>query len=189
MFCRFCGKAIPETAQYCTYCGRRVARRLDVINDFARKLVPGKLSAMFPSVMPVFFLGVYAVIAVAIIAVISTFGGHDLSGTYHTSKFFPVDSFTFNQDGTFKAYSSNINETYWGRYNKKARGGYSLKFAAGTAGTENPVTQYEASTIGVQMELEVKKTDTSALRVTVIPKIGYYAWAYQETLFYFDGSF
>lgn len=157
MFCRLCGKAISEAAQYCPYCGRRIVRKPDAVNDFARKLVPGKLLAMFPSVMPVFFLGVYAAIAVAIVAVVSTYGGHDLSGTYHTSELFPVDSITFNQDGTFEAYSRNINETYWGRYSKKAGGGYALKFTDGTAGMGNPVVQYEASTIGEQMELEVKK--------------------------------
>lgn len=205
MYCRHCGRELPETAGFCAYCGKPTIRTgqrvnrstnnsanqtgmLEQANRIAEHFVPARLARRFPTIMPVVFIGVYGAALLIIVVVVSNISGvigHDLSGTYSTLEFFPVNTITFQTNGSFTAVSyAGYTETYQGKYSKSFSGEYSLRFTGGSASGGSPVTQYEADTIGQQYELAVEKINENTLKVQVVPKIGYYAWGGTVVYFY-----
>lgn len=207
MYCRHCGRELPDTAVFCAYCGKSTMRpdqratqstnrgasqgqggMLVQANRIAERFVPVRLAKRFPTIMPVLFIGIYgAVLLIVVIAVSSIAGAfnHDLSGTYSTYEFFPVNTITFQKNGSFTAVSyAGYTETYQGKYSKSLNGEYTLRFTGGSANGGSPVTQYEASTVGQQYELAVEKVSENTLKAQVVPKIGYYAWSGTAVYFY-----
>lgn len=205
MYCRHCGRKLPNTAGFCGYCGkptmnssqradqnqsRSVAQRsvLEQANRIAVHFVPAQLAKRFPTIMPVVYIGMYGAALLIVVIVVSSIAGaisHDLSGTYSTYEFFPINAITFQTDGSFTAVSyAGYTETYQGKYSKKSTGEYALRFTDGSANGGSPVTQYEASTVGQQFELRVEKVTENTLKIQVIPKIGYYAWGGTAVYFY-----
>lgn len=204
MYCRHCGRELPKTAGFCAYCGRptigsdqRATRSIFKIswngvlersNRIAGRFVPVRLARRFTAIPPVAFIGIYgAVLLIVVIAVSGITGSisHDLFGTYSTREFFPVNTITFQRNGSFTAVSyAGYTETYQGKYSKKFSGEYTLCFTGGSASGGSPVTQYEASTVGEQSELAVEKVNDSTLKVSVIPKISYHAWDGTTVYFY-----
>lgn len=205
MYCIYCGREIPDTAGFCTYCGKPTegpGQKTDWstaapagsesvrtrANRVAGRFVPAQLAKRFPSVMPVAFVGIYAAALLIVILVISSIAGagrHDLSGTYSTQEFFPVNTITFQTNGNFTAVSyAGYTETYQGKYSKNRTGKYSLRFTGGSANGGSAVTQFEASTVGQQYELAAEKVNENTLKVQVIPKISYYAW-YGKTVYFY----
>ena len=205
MYCRHCGRELPDTAGFCAYCGkptirsdqragrsttRRTSRNgiLERTNRVAERLVPAKLAQRFTAIPPVAFIGIYGAVLLVVVIAISGITGtisHDLSGTYSTNEFFPVNTITFQTNGNFTAISyAGYTETYQGKYSKKLSGEYALRFTGGSASGGSPVTQYEASTVGQQYELAVEKINDNALKVSVISKISYYAWDGTAVYFY-----
>lgn len=205
MYCRHCGRELPNGARFCSGCGKPVGGSekyssaheekrtasdslLEQCNQLAEHLIPVRLLKRFPSVMPVMFVGLFAVALVIVVASVSIVGGrfvHDLSGTYRASEFFPVDVITFQTDGSFTAVSkAGYTETYQGKYSKNSKGEYTLRFTEGSVDGGSPVTKYEVSTIGQQYELIVEKVSESTLKVQVAPKMSYYAWNGTTVYFY-----
>ena len=205
MYCGHCGHELPDTAGFCAYCGKptikhdqRVARSasggvsqdgiLERANRIAKHFVPVQLAKKFPTIMPVALIGMYGASLIIVIIAISNIAGvigHDLSGTYSTREFFPVNMITFQTSGRFTAVSyAGYTETYQGEYSKNFDGEYTLRFTGGSANGGSPVTQYEASTIGQQYELTIEKVNENTLKVQVTPKIGYYAWGGTVVYFY-----
>lgn len=205
MYCRHCGHKLPDTAGFCGYCGKPIGKvgrsgerstnknatsgnLLEKANAIAARFVPRRLTRKFPTIMPVVFVGIYAttlLIAATMIIGITGTVGHDLSGTYATNEFFPVNTITFQTNGSFTAISyAGYTETYQGKYSKGISGKYTLRFTGGSASGGSPVTQYEADTIGQQYELVLEKVNESTLKVQVVSKIGYYAWDNKAVYFY-----
>lgn len=205
MYCANCGKELPDGARFCPGCGAasphsslkdksinsrwtRGAKLLKQTNDLAAHLVPRKIRTAFPGVMPIIVVGVYFVAFVLIVAVSSAFisGRHDLSGTYQTGEFFPIQQITFDESGNFSAVNSGngYTEIYQGKYKKKINGKYSCQFTGGASEGGSPVTQYEADSMGKQCELSVQKVDENTLEIWIIPKVSYYAWAGTSVYFY-----
>ena len=134
MYCENCGKALPDEANFCPNCGNpsspifSKARKqgqtdfLQRINNAAGYLVPQKIKNTFPGIMPIFIIGVYLGIFVMIVAAASIFieSRHDLSGTYQTGEYFPIQQITFDKNGYFSAVNSGSGymETYQGIYKK-----------------------------------------------------------------------
>lgn len=202
MYCQHCGRELPDNARFCVCCGKptkSLGRKsetryiepdsaLNRVNRFAQRFVPTGLAKRFPGIMPVVFVGMYAAALLIVVITISNITGaasYDLSGTYATSDFFPVNTITFQTNGKFTAVSyGGYTETYQGKYSKNLNNRYTLRFTGGSASGGSPVTQYEASTVGQQYELAVEKVNKNTLKVQVIPKIGYYAWGGTVVYFY-----
>lgn len=197
MQCLHCGKEIPTKIKFCPHCGHKVEVTersdlaskilLDRANGVAKHFVPAKLAAAFPSIKPLSFMGIYLAFLVIVASGIMLLGmlGGGLTGTYQTSDFFPVNQISFEKDGHFSAISyTGYTETYQGKYGKKLNGTYSLRFTGGSADGGSPVTQFEAASIGDQYELSVEKVNDQTLKVCVVPKINYWAWADTEAYFY-----
>lgn len=205
MYCRHCGRELPDTAGFCAYCGKPTAKSgqtvgrgtsggvsqdgiLERANRMAEHFVPTRLTKQFPTIMPVAFIGMFGAALIIVIIMISSIAGafgHDLSGTYSTCEFFPVNTITFQTNGSFTAVSyAGYTETYQGKYSKSFSGEYTLRFTGGSANGGSPVTQYQASTVGQQYELAIEKINENMLKVQVIPKIGYFAWGGTVVYFY-----
>lgn len=203
LYCGKCGKQIPDEAVFCAYCGQptqcnqtssnagtqqsnNFSVALDKANGYARCLVPTKLALRFRSVPPLAFVTAYILIAVIVITTACGIIGaaqHDLSGTYRSNDFFPVNSITFEKNGEFTAMTSE-GDILYGKYNKDLGGEYSLEFTDGKSSSGNAVTQYSVSASGKLFALSAKKVNDSQLKVEVIPKIGYWAWLGTISNFY-----
>lgn len=200
MYCENCGKALPDEANFCPNCGNppfpifSKARKqgqtdfLQRINNAAGYLVPQKIKNTFPGIMPIFIIGVYLGIFVMIVTAASIFieSRHDLSGTYQTGEYFPIQQVTFDKNGYFSVVNSGSGymETYQGIYKKRSNGKYSCEFREGASAGGSPVTQYEADSMGRQCELAVWEVDENTLKIQIIPKVSYYAWGGKSVYFY-----
>ncbi len=190
MFCVHCGKELTPGAKFCSQCGaaasgccRPTDVRLAQRQSRLAAAVPKPLAARFPHVSPYVFVAVLVAIALCIvwIVVIASGRGYDLSGTYCTDCFFPVNTIVFREDGTFTAY--NEYETLNGQY-RKSGDGYSLRFTGGVAHGGNAVSDALAGSSDMLYELFAEKGGEGVLYVSVVPKIGYWAWDGKVVAFY-----
>lgn len=133
-FCYFCGHKLSEGDRFCDQCGKEVAeehadrqhrinfKNIDVkellnrANHLAEPLVPKRLAARFPMVMPAGFIAVYAAIfVIVIIAFSSVLGsGSDLSDTYYEDGY---DDYSGNEDYD-EDYDSGYDEDYDSDYDE-----------------------------------------------------------------------
>lgn len=191
MYCGHCGESLPDGAKFCPGCGKSLlftipssncmgeARKfwkkcLRLTEVFVRRLGIKKMAVILSGV----------ILTIAVIAGVS--GKHDLSGVYQTADFFPLSQIKFDKSGHFSAahYSCGYSETYTGKYKKQFNGEYACHFTDGSSSSGNPVLDYEASSMGSQCEVAVRKIDENTLEVWIVPKIGYWAWGGKSVYFY-----
>lgn len=193
MYCRHCGKNLPDGASFCPGCGKSLIFTIPNSNymgeartfwkeylrfakAFVQRLGIKKMTAILSVV----------ILTVVLVIIVGAGGKHDLSGVYQTADFFPFQQIEFDKSGHFSAvyYDGGYSETYTGKYQKQSNGEYACRFTDGSSSSGSPVLNYEASSMGDQCEVAVRKIDENALEVWMVPKIGYWAWNGKTVYFY-----
>lgn len=113
--------------------------------------------------------------------------GHDLSGTYRASEYFPVDTISFSTDGRFTATReaggyAGYSETLSGKYHKSFGGEYILELTESSS--EDPVSQVEFEEEKSAYVFSVKKEADETLSVRIKPKQGYMVF-FDETVYFY----
>lgn len=184
MYCKQCGQALPDGAKFCTVCGKPVAPTQ--LNDGSSSEATNTRKNSGSTHLKVFTLiMVLSIVALVIYLIVKA--SYDLSGTYQTSDFFPINQITYDRSGHFTAVDYNGGYTYTGKYKKQGNNEYSCVFTDGYASGGSPVTDFEASSISDQYELSIYKIDSSTIQVEIIPSISYLEWAGQTAYFYSSG--
>lgn len=116
MYCCKCGKETQPGAEYCSYCGARIVKintdDKTIVNsgssasayDLCKKVMPSKVSTMFPSLSPIAFVGIC--LAVLLIVIISI--GHGLKN--RDSKIETADSIRGANDVQFEVTDSTVQD-------------------------------------------------------------------------------
>lgn len=205
MFCTNCGNKIDVGAKFCESCGMNTEaanqagqagpqqydynqyqegyqsgyRTMSGYNTGFERFVPGKLRTLLPTVPAVAFIGAYVVCLIVVIVIISAgvrASMYDLSGTYRYDGFFPINELTFRRDGTFTARIDDSGKEHYGRY-KKTKDYYDLEYTGGNGG-------FMTNNMGAMYSLIAIKNRDGSLDVSIIPKVGYYAWLGTYVNFY-----
>lgn len=193
MYCSHCGKNLPDGARFCLGCGKSLISTIPNSNCMSEA---GTFRKEYLRVTKAFVqrLGIKKMTAILSIAIASIVlitiawvgGKHDLSGVYQTADFFPFSQIEFDKSGYFSViyYDGGYSETYTGKYQKQRNGEYACRFTDGSSSSGSPVLNFEASSMGDQCEVVVRKIDENTLEVWIIPKIGYWAWNGKTVYFY-----
>jgi hypothetical protein len=200
MYCKSCGKELLGVGVFCQNCGARQdsaptaqpthkAPRSQFYTHagYAPAVAVGAPAGLFSKIkaLPLLIKLISVLVATALVitvtVTVATNAGHDLSGTYSTSSFFPIDRITFSTDGTFTAYSDI--ETLQGKYSKHGNT-YSIRFTGGKSNGGNAAGNFLADNNDALYELEAEKIGDNHLRFQVIPKISYHAWFGKTVEFY-----